>query len=512
MVGKLLFCFIFVILISCSTGTDTDAGHADVVVLEIVYDDLDNPSSSSDNGPKRRHSYSGFYKTNNFKWGVELASLSEKRVLTHASYTSSEEASMEWYVRWSVPSILEESENYNVVQTSNEYEYFLCDASQEDIDASNSNLIPITGDICRIEENEIENGEKTCGIIDLRDFSAYKKIGLCQSYEDGPTVLLAAIEPHVYEQRNISVKNIKFGKTSTRPSDFNEKAVDTFRSAVVNIEFEDVDYDISKLKEIGLDNETYRNVTNSSGGFIFIAAGAENSRCYKNIKDDIEYLKEYTNRYLFRDNSMENMASALVWSGAHPVQYWTFEKDGSICYEGLLDYPKRTGQEYFIGTINSRKGQECGFLLGENRKIRFNTSSGSWEIYGAYGEDKWSDDFSEIDHECHIMYDPTSKDCVLDRHIPSTSVALTSNLGSGFIAISKEMKNSVMLHELGHTLKLSDTDQDNNLMFYKQQSTLTANLRYTKINVRENDEFDIFNMEESQWNCLHNDADCAAPY
>lgn len=55
MVGKLLFCFIFVILISCSTGTDTDAGHADVVVLEIVYDDLDNPSSSSDNGPKRRH-------------------------------------------------------------------------------------------------------------------------------------------------------------------------------------------------------------------------------------------------------------------------------------------------------------------------------------------------------------------------------------------------------------------------------------------------------------------------
>ncbi len=493
MVKKYISLLVLAFMISCGGSSSTDAGTVEVVYLDEIEDSNHGGQTSNS-----IHSKTGFYKDASHQWGFENSSGLEKRNPAHISFEVDGDGYAEWYIRW--------EENDPIGDET----FYICDPHNEDLSNNNTNLVPIgLDDECVVNEEEINNLQKVCGKINIKKYTYYEQLGICKSTYGNPPSLLAILQLHSYQKENFDIYDIHYGGVAN--SSFENLANTVFSQGVVNVTLTEKSFRRNDINE----NYDFSDISNREQLF-FIGAGSTTSSCYKNIPDDIDIIKNYINSTLFSDNFIGNPGRAMVWIGKYGVRYWTFDENRNPCFNELISYPDREhGTEYYIGTINSSKGENCRFEDNVNqRKIRYNKAEGAWEISNTLNASEWSFDLSEIDPNCHIFYNPSDKDdpMIWARHISETSRAATKNVGSGLVAFALEKDDFVMLHEMGHLLNLSDIEFKGNLMNYYVETNAGQHLRFSEVMAREYDQSESFDKAEYQWDCLHDISKCAYPF
>ena len=493
----IIACVSVFFLDSCgSSSTSTDAGDIENGYTEIDGETFEIGEHSQNNF---KHSRTGFFRSGSHVWGFEENDTGTDRGESHISFnvsgSSGSEGYSEWYIRWNGDEIDED------------FVFFICNPGDEKIENTNKNLVPLGyDDDCSVSTEELPNNQKVCGTLSVKKYykAGYEKIGICQQYTSGAPILKAVLNIHPYDLNTNDIIYIPINKPLDRDkvSNLAKDANNVFQQAVSNVKFQESKPPYSRKERNP--NYSFSDIPTRES-YLFVGAGNENSTCYDIIPDDIDIFKSYANDTYFYNNSVGNPGRIVAMISQFAAIYWTFNVDRSICENNLFKAPKKNGKEYYVGTLNSAEDEwNCRFEDNVfQKKMRF--ENGRWELYN---KGEWTTDLSIIKPRCHVLYstDEGENAVLMQRHVPKTSRAVTKTLPRGRIAFyySGE-KNSVVIHEMGHLLDLSDVDEKNNLMNYKGGGVV---LRYTKLLARKSDE-DPFNTLECQWECFHNKDQCA---
>jgi len=385
------------------------------------------------------------------------------------------------------------------------------DIDYEFIDGLNCSM---ESNMCSIDQSLWHKGEMDVTLeINADRLNKNERIGLCMQYASYLPVLYDALEVKVYETQTFDITLVHIGSNDDSFKERVEERINkTLNRAGVEINFtKDITYQIPE----DLTNTAYtERDLNDKYLYVTVATNGRSSDCYAYLQDDLYWVKDKIESDI---GSNKNERRTAVVLNQPTVRFWTIDYNYQPCTTNLKDWPQESASYGYIVGILSSEQTNCQQEFPNSGEVfyGYNREKEKMGWYNIYGQSIDSEISSYISPQCHILIDLNrfgQQNNANSRYygslMPSTSLGVTTpaqSVGgiSGLMSFNPP-DEVVFVHELTHLLGLSDLEEQEKNLMYKNnlKGTHLGNIPLKAKVYKKNE---TLSGSEQQWDCLHNE-------